>query len=40
MTGNSLVVWWLGPRGFTAEEAGLIPGLGTKLPQVTCCSQK
>ena len=31
--GNSLAVQWLGPRAFTAEGLGSIPGQGTKIPQ-------
>ena len=33
--GNSLVVQWLGFCAFTVEEAGSIPGLGSKVLQVT-----
>ena len=40
MGGNSLVVQWLGLGAFTAEGPGLIPGQGTKIPQVTQHGQK
>ena len=31
--GNSLVLQGLGPRSFTVEGPGSIPGWGTKIPQ-------
>ena len=34
------MVQWLGLHTFTAEGPRLIPGQGTKMPQVTWCSQK
>ena len=36
----SLVVYWLRLCTFTAKGAGLIPGWGTKIPQVTQDGQK
>ena len=33
---NSLVVQWLGPHIFTAEDLGSIPGQGTKILQAKC----
>ena len=33
--GNSLVVQWLGLHAGTAKGLGSIPGLGTKIPEVT-----
>ena len=38
--GNSLVVQWLGLSALTARGPGLIPGWGTKIPQVAWYSQK
>ena len=40
ISGNSLVVKWLGLRAFTAKGQGSIPGQGTKIPQAVWCSQK
>ena len=40
ISGNSLVVQWLGLCAFPAEGSGSIPGQGTKIPQVAQCSQK
>ena len=37
--GNSLAVQWLG-LGTAAVGPGSIPGWGTKIPQVPCCSKK
>ena len=36
----SLVAYWLRLCTFTAKGAGLIPGWGTKIPQVTQHGQK
>ena len=33
MVGNSLTVQWLGLGTFPAEDASLIPGVETKIPQ-------
>ena len=38
--GNFLVAQWLGFHVLTAESPGLIPGQGTKIPQVVWCGQK
>ena len=38
--GKSLTVQRFRHRAFIAEALGLIPGLGTKIPQVTQHSQK
>ena len=38
--GNPLVVQWLGFCAFTVEVKGLIPGQGTKIPQVVGRGQK
>ena len=35
-----MVVQWLGLHAFTAEDAGSIPGRGTKIPQAAQCGQK
>ena len=37
--GNSPVVPWLGLCTLTAEDTGLIPGWGTKIPQAMWCGQ-
>ena len=34
------MVQWLGLSSFTAKGLGLIPGWGTKTPQVMQCDQK
>ena len=39
LSGNSLVVQWLGVSAFTAMALGSIPGWGTKIPQATQCNQ-
>ena len=36
LTGNSLVVQWLGLGAFTARAWDLIPGWGTKVPPAVC----
>ena len=38
--GNSLVVQWLGLHVLTAKDVGSIPSWGTKILQITWCSQK
>ena len=38
-SGNSLAVQWLGFQASAAEDTGLIPGRGTKIPQTTWHSQ-
>ena len=38
--GNSLAVQWLALGSFTAMGPGLIPGWGTKIPQVTWPKKK
>ena len=38
--GNSLVVQWLRLRAFIATGLGLVPGLGTKMPQAALGGQK
>ena len=40
VSGNSLAVRWLGLHTFTAEDTGLIPGQGTKIPQAAQHVQK
>ena len=40
LSGNSLVVQWLGLLAFTAEGTGSIPGQGTKIPQDAWHGQK
>ena len=40
LSGNSLVVQWLGLCAFTAVGPGLIPGRGTEIPQATRNGQK
>ena len=39
-TGNSLVVQWLGLRGFTVRAQDAITGQETKISQVMCGGQK
>ena len=38
--GTSLVVQWLRPYAFTAEDAGSIPSWGMKILYAVECSQK
>ena len=38
--GNCLVVQWLGLHVLTAKDVGSIPSWGTKILQITWCSQK
>ena len=40
MTGNSLVVQWLGLGALTAEGPGSISGRGTQIPQAVRHGQK
>ena len=37
---GTLAVQWLGLSALTAQGPGLIPGRGTKIPQVGKCGQK
>ena len=39
-SGNALAVQWLGLQASTAGGRGLIPGRGTKIPQVAWCGKK
>ena len=39
-TSNSLAVPWFGLQAFNANGPGSVPAGGTKIPQVTQCSQK
>ena len=40
VTGNSLMVQWLGLLDSTEGDTGSIPGQGTKIPHATQCGQK
>ena len=40
ISGNSLVVWWLGLHNSTAVGTGLIHGQGTKIPHAVWHGQK
>ena len=39
-TSNYLAVQWFGFQAFSASGPGSVPVGGTKIPQVTRCSQK
>ena len=39
MTGNSLVLQWLGHHALTVEGPGSISGQGTKIPQAEWCGK-
>ena len=39
-TSNYLAVPWFGLQAFNANGPGSVPAGGTKIPQVTQCSQK